>query len=378
MKPLFFTFFQIFFGGFLFGQNKPVDVAQLTLKIGANQTEELYYGFAEGDQIIFSFEEAKGKDLKEIEIYELPGSLKFSDFKSSEIANNKIQVHQNSVYKFRFYNSSLAKRVCKISIKRIPNSKELTSFNTGWRWKTLYDTTYIPFEVDSLIGYDTTFYEDKVKELVDVKKVDQFVINKNEQVKDRSIINPRNSYSYVPFTLPKNKVEPYKEERTIAWAYWIGVGNEAEKAYSRNVREVGNLASDLVSKFVSPLAGFAVGAVSKLFLPTSGDNVHYYLMTSQHHAENFINGYQYSYFDSGNGTAGYGKNTHKLHGTYFVGLHNDNTVYDINVNIRIVVVREIKTYEDKVYTRSKVTPKYIRLKKQRYEIEERKIRVCAE
>lgn len=378
MKPLLIIFLLIILGPLSHGQKKYVDVAQLTLKIGGNQTEELYYSFAKGDQIVFSFEEVKGKDLKEIEIYELPGSLKFSDFKASEVTDNKIQVHQNCVYKFRFYNSSLAKRVCKVSIKRIPASDDLITFNTGWKWKILYDTTYIPYEVDSLIGYDTTFYKEKIKELVDVKQVDQFVINKTEQVGDKSIITPRNSYSYVPFTLPNDKIEPYKEEKTIAWAYWIGVGKEAKLAYKRNIQEIGSFASNLVSKFVSPLAGFAVGAISKLFLPTSGDNVHYYLMASQNHAENFKNGYHYLYFDSGNGPAGYGKNTHKLHGTYFVGLHNDNTVYDINVNIKVVVVREIKTYEDKVYTRSKVTPKYIKLNKEKYEVSERKVRVCAD
>jgi len=47
-----------------FGQLQPVDVADLTIKIGAMGSEELFYGFAEGDQIVFNFEELKGKELR--------------------------------------------------------------------------------------------------------------------------------------------------------------------------------------------------------------------------------------------------------------------------------------------------------------------------
>jgi hypothetical protein len=44
-----------------------------------------YYGFAEGDQMIFSFEELK--ELKESEIIEMPTSSKFMDYKSIKFTN---------------------------------------------------------------------------------------------------------------------------------------------------------------------------------------------------------------------------------------------------------------------------------------------------
>ncbi len=50
----------------LYGQT-PVDVAESTLKVGIMGEEVFYFGFAEGDQIIFNFEEANGKELKELE-----------------------------------------------------------------------------------------------------------------------------------------------------------------------------------------------------------------------------------------------------------------------------------------------------------------------
>ena len=62
----------------------PVDVAESTLKVGALSEEVFYYGFAAGDQLIFNFEEVKGKELKELEIVELPGTSKFMDYKTKK------------------------------------------------------------------------------------------------------------------------------------------------------------------------------------------------------------------------------------------------------------------------------------------------------
>ena len=76
-----------FFSIKIFGQTT-VDVAETTLKIGGLGGEEVfYYGFTEGDQLIFNFEEVKGKELKEVEIIELPSSSKFMDYKSKKIEN---------------------------------------------------------------------------------------------------------------------------------------------------------------------------------------------------------------------------------------------------------------------------------------------------
>ena len=224
-----------------FSQTETVDVAQLTLKVRAGKTEELYYGFAKGDQIVFNFEEVKGKPLKEIEIIELPTNSKFMDYKASSIVDQKIKVNKNAIYKFSFHNSSLAGRICRINIQRIPKSAELSSFNTDWKWKTLYDTTYIPFTEDSLIGYDTLNYKEKVKELVKTEKIDDMIMDKNQRV--HSYYNANSSYTYLRVDLPKNKKEPYKEEKVIAWAYWIGVGEESSKAYAENVKSVGEIAT---------------------------------------------------------------------------------------------------------------------------------------
>ena len=69
-----------------------VNVAENTFKIeGTGGEKEFYYGFAQGDQLIFNFEEVNGKELKEVEITELPSSSKFMDYKKKKIKNKIIR-----------------------------------------------------------------------------------------------------------------------------------------------------------------------------------------------------------------------------------------------------------------------------------------------
>ena len=80
------------------------------------------------------------------------------DFKAVYIPEKKIKVNKKSIYKFSFKNGAMSGRICKVTIKRIPKSEDLISFNTDWEWKTHYDTTYIAYTEDSIVGYDTTYY----------------------------------------------------------------------------------------------------------------------------------------------------------------------------------------------------------------------------
>lgn len=358
------------------GQENPIDVAELTLKIGVGKTEELFYSFAKDDQIVFSFEEVKGKPLKEIEVIELPNNSKFMDYKTSSIPDKKIKVAKKSVYKFSFRNTALKGRICKIKIQRIPKSPQAISFNTDWKWKTLYDTTYTPYTEDSLVGYDTLKYKETIKELMKTEKVDDMIMDKTQRV--HSYWNENPSRTYLRVDLPGNKIEQYKEEKTIAWAYWIGVGEEASQAYEENVNSVGKLASGLASTFGTPLAGVAVGAVTELLTPKNGEDVQYAFISSFENVQAFLAQQTYYQFDQGKGVAAYGKSSNGLQGTFYIGLYNDNQTTGIDVNVKIVVIKEVKYYEEVEYDREKIEPKYVSLNKERMEVQTRKIRTTVE
>lgn len=76
MKIFLIIVLSLFISTHIYCQTNPVNVTDQTLKIDAGQTESLFYGFAAGDEIVFSFEETGGKSLKVIEIIELPENKK--------------------------------------------------------------------------------------------------------------------------------------------------------------------------------------------------------------------------------------------------------------------------------------------------------------
>lgn len=361
------------FSKIVFAQIEPVIVADLTLKVGGLSVEEVYYGFAEGDEIVFSFEELKGKGIKEIEIVELPGNSKFMDFKSLKIEDKKIKVNKMSVYLFKFYNSAVSGRVCKIQIKRIPKSVDLISFNTDWKWETMFDTTYVPYVEDSLVGYDTLKFKETVKELIDIKQIDELILDKTERV--HSYFNENGNKTYLKVILPKYEQQPYREERIITWAYWIGVGEESSIAYAENLKSMGDMVTGVASTFASPLAGLAVGTLTELFTPKTGEDVEYVFINDFDNIQAFLNAQAYYQFDKGKGVAAYGKHSYSNRDIFYIGLYNDNQITEIDVNVKIVVIKEIKTYEDKEYEREKVTPRYVKLNKNKIEVKSTQVRV---
>jgi hypothetical protein len=359
-----------------FANGNPILVTESTISLNLDETEELFFSFAEGDIIEFDFEMVKGNNLKEIEVYELPNNKIFSEFKAEKFSKKQIHIRNKGLYKFKFYSSSITKRVCRLKIYRIPADESTKNFNTNWKWQTVRDTVYTPYTVDSITGYNTITYKEKLRELVKTENVEDMLFNKSQRV--HSYYNENKSSTYLRVDLPNPIATELKEEKVIAWAYWIGVGQEAQQAYQENSKSVGELAKGITSMYGSPLAGLAVGTLTELLIPKTGEDVFYTFILDYENAEKFINGQQYRQFDSGKGIAAYGKNTHKTTGTFYIGLHNDNQLQGIDVEVKIVVIKEIKTYDFVEYDREKQEPITVTLNKTKMFINETKIRVPVE
>lgn len=354
-------------------QEQPIDVAELTIKVGLGSPEELYYSFAEGDQIVFNFEEVKGKVLKEIEITELPSNSKFMDFKTASISDKKITVQKKGVYRFSFKNGSPKGRICKIKIQRIPATPELAAFSTDWKWKTVYDTTFTPYTEDSLIGYDSVPYIETIKELISTKQEEVLVIDRTEKV--HSYLNPNPCKTYFRVLLPATVSSKYKKEKIISMAYWVGVGKESSEAYAKNVRAIGEIAKGIATLYSSPLGGLAIGAITELAVPKSGEDVSYSFVGDLENANLFKQGNSYMQYITGKGVASYGNTNRFLNNSFYVCLYNDNQTLGIDVNVKILVIKETKIFEDKEYERFKVTPQYVTLNKVKMDVKSNQVRV---
>ena len=365
----------LIFTNFLFANN-PILITESTISLDYDQTEELFFSFAEGDIIEFDFEMVKGSNLKDIEVYELPNNRIFSEFKAEKFSKKQINVRNKNLYKFRFYSSSLTRRVFKIRIFRIPSNESTKNFNTNWKWEIKKDTIYIPYSVDSITGYRTIKYEEKVRELVKTENIEDVLFNKSQRV--HSYYNQNKSSTYLRVDLPITINSELKEEKLIAWAYWIGVGQEAQKAYQENSKSIGKLANGIATAYGTPLAGLAVGTITELMIPKTGEDVYYSFIPDYENAEKFVNGQTYLQFDTGKGVAAYGKNSTRTKGTFYIGLYNDNQIQGIDVDVKVVAVKEIKTYEIKVYQKEREEPIKVTLNKKRIEIKETKYRVPVE
>jgi len=373
----------------VFGQLQPVDVADLTLKIGSMGSEEMFYGFAKGDQIIFSFEELKGKELKEVEIIELPSNSKFMDYKTSRIDNKKIVVHQKSLYKFKFNNGAISGRICKVKIQRIPKNENLISFNTNWEWKTLYDTTYIPYTEDSLTGYETIKVPYTKKELVRIDTNYREIHSPESEIWIYSRGNIKACFGKSE-SCTKQKITLNYPTNTEKLLVWIGVGQETRDAFNKLSTGITKIAVKGGSAYLSGGSSLIVNAVSSDAvneqienLPRSKSVIDVYFSNQEwadywySDYENRINPYDgLAFKDRVNFKHTLRKNQFPKN-KMILCMKNNSYNVGAPVSVGIVAVVIDKIYENKQYIREDKKPIYVTLNKKRMEIKSTKIRVNA-
>jgi hypothetical protein len=308
----------------------PIDVAENTLKIGALGEEEFYYGFAEGDQIIFNFEELKGKELKEIEIIELPNSSKFMDYKSNKIENKTITISTTGIYKFRFSNSAMSGRICKVKIQRIPANESTKNFNTSVYWKTVNDTTFTTVEERYLISRDTVVH------------------NITDQLaKVHSTTNANGNKTTFNFTLPPN---------TVSWSYYVGVDQAGQEAFDQAVKEITSKAAPVVSKFpgYGPLAALALGSASYISQIQQGEDIDYYIC-DRNNVNLFLSGQAFYYVKKGKVINDFSRMTTNLKGSYHFCLSNDNAITGVTVTVKVTAIAVTENFGTRPIEKMNVT-----------------------
>lgn len=314
-------------------QLKPIDVAETMLKIARFGEEIFYYGFAEGDKIIFSFEEANGRELKEIEIIELPSSSRFTDYKTSRIQSKTITINRTGIYKFRFANSAIAGRVCRFKIQRIPASDLTKNFNTSVSWKTVYDTTYTTESDIYLDRSDTSI----------VNLVDQV-----PKVFAKKALNGNDNKTIVDFSLPKG---------TISWSYYIGVGKEGKQAYDNG----SNAFVSTGAQSVSNMAGYGALAALALygknyFLKTQGlDNVKYWFITDLDNVHLFKTNRTFKQYKKGDVINDADQMQTPRSGKIYLGLYNDNLKDAIDVTVKVTAIVVTERWKTKPVQQMNVT-----------------------
>ena len=291
-----------------------VEVANLSFKIPARETQTFYYSFAAGDTIVINVEPIKGEDISGIIIREWPASVKFQDTKTRWV-DKKIAVPKTAVYCFELANTFLFRKTYELSIKRIPSSEELVNFNTGVTWETIYDTTYVAVVESTLIRKDTI-----PEKIVDIQKKISAGMS-----------------SRVEVSLP---------EGTSYWVYWIGVGKEAAEGLQGMVDLLPEVAKML--GIVDPVIGFALGYVSKLYTLNSGLDINYSL-------ERYSYGNWVPFKYSSGVITDYAKMDKPINGSFYIKLDNSYSLITPKiVTVKVVAVKIIPQYEIKTIQRPRI------------------------
>lgn len=342
MKKLTYSLFLIFNIINSYSQES-IEVCEKTIKVSALSEEIFYYGFAEGDKIVFSLEEINRKEIKEVEIAEYPQSIKFSDFKTKKIESKQIVVNKKNVYKFRIYNSSLGSRICKIKVQRIPSNENSTNFNTTVNWIEKQETSYNTYTKEVIVGYDTKYETKTRKDLVKIDTVFTQLFDKNLRVHSEMAVG-KTQYTYATVELPANsyfpsQMNPYKTTEVISWSYWLGVGQKSKEEYERTnqnfksgISTIGALTGN------TALAALAVTGISMFANTNVGDNINFKFYGLQNGNEIVI--------DYGNVISASGRNDKITQGAFSVQLFNDNFKDGIDVSLKMVVMQIQKTWQD--------------------------------
>ncbi|MBK9391878.1 MAG: hypothetical protein IPN68_17415 [Bacteroidetes bacterium] len=316
----------------LYGQ-VPLDVAESTLKVNGMGEEIFYYGFAEGDQLIFNFREVNGKELKELEIIELPSSSKFMDYETEKVEDKIISIASTGVYKFRFKNSAIGGRVCELKIQRIPSSDATKNFNTSVFWKTIYDTTYLPTQEKYLVRSDTTV----------VSLVDQIA-----KISSQTAVNGNPNRIIVDFTLPEN---------TVSWSYYIGVGNEGKEAYDAARTKFLNSASASVSTIpgYGTMAALALSGINYFTKAQGDDNVKYWFIRDWENVQAWKTGEAFYHYKQGDVINDASQMKSPGIGKVYLGLLNDNVIDPIDVVVKVTAITIVQQWDSRIVNKMNVT-----------------------
>ncbi|WP_373549446.1 hypothetical protein [Haliscomenobacter sp.] len=327
---------------------KPVEVCDLSLQFSNKEEQELFYGFAAGDKIVFSFSENVGATLAEVEITEFPSNVKFREVNTAAVKEKTLEVSRAAVYRFRFRSDTKKDRTIKVQIKRIPQTEKTRTFATAVRWVEKFDTVYQ--------NNETRFEKQMVKQTRRVlARTDTAIVSladKTERIAAKASWSGSTS-SKVPVTLPSNKYETDRSYEVIAWAYWIGSGDQAEKQYSEANRlaTLGKNAVSAAGKLgylagpYGALASLALDGVSYFTVPRGGNNIKYRVMNKDAKV-----------LDQGDGPAAYARHNTYTQGTLTFEMANDNYIEAIDARVRIIAVALVKTYRQEEYLEEREVP----------------------
>ena len=316
----------LFFFAHIATSQESITISEGTLKVGGVSEEAFYFGLSEGDQLLFTFNEVKKKELKEVEVLEWPGTSRFFEYKTKGVKEKVLQIQNTGIYKLRLKNTALGGRVCHYRLERIPANPD-KKFNSTVYWATKRDTSYYTIEEEYLVSKDTN--------VVDV------IPHQVHRVHSQTASNGKPNKAFVKVDLPAN---------TASWSYYLGVGKDSEEVFLNaekkakktrgKLTSVSKLGQSLATLDLSgslTMASLALNGIAEFAIPDKADNIQYWI-TDYENARLFMTGYDFRLYDKGNGPLVYKRMSTLPEGPIYFCLLNDNLMEGIDVHMRVAAI----------------------------------------
>jgi hypothetical protein len=320
----------VFLSPLIFAQ-APIVVAETTLKVGLMGEEFFFLGFAGGDKMIFSFEEANGKELKEVEITEISSSFRFIEYKTNRITKKIIEIKNTGIYKFRFTNGGIGLRLCNYTIQRIPASLATQNFNTTVYTHLVDDTTYVNEEEDVLEKTDTviTNFQDRV-------------------IKVNAATTTSSNKANFNFILPEN---------TVAWSYYISTDKAGQQVFDEANKKLISVSAPILKKFpfYNLLSAIAAGREAPINKLQTGEDISYWIMDGDN-SSLFSAGLQFRFIKKGKVINDYSRMEPRK-GNLFFCFSNDNATEPVTVTVKITAIRTNEELGTRQGKRMIITPR---------------------
>jgi len=217
---------------------------------------KMYYGFAEGDEIVidFSTDNKKGTQLVEISEFESK-SVVYSNRQFQTLEGVHIRVPKTAVYKFEFATNHIFDRQAKVIISRIPASEATRNFNCNVTWRKVIDTIF-------------NVVEQKRKTNVSYEAV--------------TIQSPMDLYVNSATYFGQGKTRLYQQvtlpENTVEWYYTFGASrNKADIEATKSRMKLFSELAGLLDQ--SGIVSLGINALSQ---PPGADYCDVYLIKPEH------------------------------------------------------------------------------------------------
>jgi hypothetical protein len=293
------------------------------------------------------YKRQKNRGDLDFEVTEYPEQTRFRATRTAGVRQKLIVVPRTAVYRITARNTANKERLCHLHVQRLPAGAHTRDFPTGVRWVERYDTI--------VLNTSARMEERPVRQVRrSLVRTDTSVVNlleRTERVYARRSLGRRNT-STIQARLPDPVKREDLETELVSWAYWIGVGDEAEAQYQeanrlvRLAKTAAKTAVDigLIASGYGALAALALEGVSFFVNPAKGDNVLFR-----------INGGE-TLLDQGDAIAAYARVDNYRQGELSIELNNDNFIDAINVQVRLVAVVLNRHYHIQEYYETRRTP----------------------